>query len=102
MFTLPFTQSVDFTELVALYSTSAACIVSSLRDGMNLVAYEYVACQQANKGVLVLSEFAGAAQALGAGCIRVNPYDTRELARGLYQVLRFKYMRHFHRVRVQG
>lgn len=39
-------KSIDFAELVALYYTSAACVVSSLRDGMNLVAYEYVACQQ--------------------------------------------------------
>jgi trehalose 6-phosphate synthase/phosphatase len=36
---------------------------------------------------LVLSEFAGAAQALGAGCVRVNPYDTRELARGFHLAL---------------
>jgi hypothetical protein len=39
--------------------------VTSLRDGMNLVSYEYVACQRDNAGVLVLSEFAGAAQSLG-------------------------------------
>ena len=50
---------------------------------MNLVSYEYVACQEATNGVLVLSEFTGAAQALGAGCIRVNPYNIEELARGI-------------------
>ena len=38
--------------------------VTSLRDGMNLVSFEYIACQEKNRGVLVLSEFAGAAQAL--------------------------------------
>lgn len=37
------------------------------------------------KGVLVMSEFAGAAQALGAGCIRVNPYDIHDVARGIYE-----------------
>lgn len=42
-------------------------LITSLRDGMNLVSYEYVACQADNAGVLVLSEFAGAAQSLGAG-----------------------------------
>ena len=50
---------------------------------MNLVSYEYVTCQEANHGVLVLSEFAGAAQTLGAGCVRVNPYNIEELARGI-------------------
>ena len=51
----------------ALYFISAACVVTSLRDGMNLVSFEYIACQEKNHGVLVLSEFAGAAQALGDG-----------------------------------
>lgn len=45
-------------------------LITSLRDGMNLVSYEYVACQADNAGVLVLSEFAGAAQSLGAGAER--------------------------------
>lgn len=65
------------------------CVVTSLRDGMNLVSYEFVACQEANpeKGVLVLSEFAGAAQALGAGCVRVNPFNTEELARSIHEAL---------------
>lgn len=45
-------------------------LITSLRDGMNLVSYEYVACQADNAGVLVLSEFAGAAQSLGAGALQ--------------------------------
>jgi len=57
-------KSVTFEELVALYAVSDACIVSSTRDGMNLVSYEYISCQQEKHGVLVLSEFAGAAQSL--------------------------------------
>jgi hypothetical protein len=55
-------------------------IVTSLRDGMNLVSYEYVACQSDNAGVLVLSEFAGAAQSLGAGAILVNPWNISDMA----------------------
>lgn len=47
--------------------TTDVALITSLRDGMNLVSYEYVACQSDNAGVLVLSEFAGAAQSLGAG-----------------------------------
>jgi trehalose 6-phosphate synthase/phosphatase len=54
-------------------------LVTSLRDGMNLVSYEFVACQNAKKGVLVLSEFSGAAQSLGAGAILVNPWNIREM-----------------------
>lgn len=57
-------KSVKFEELTALYAVADACIVSSTRDGMNLVSYEYIACQQNNHGVLILSEFAGAAQSL--------------------------------------
>lgn len=76
-------KSVNFDELIALYAVSDACIVSSTRDGMNLVAYEYIACQQKRHGVLVLSEFAGAAQSLN-GSIIINPWNTEELA-GAYQ-----------------
>lgn len=47
---------------------------------MNLVSYEYVACQSDNAGVLVLSEFAGAAQSLGAGAILVNPWNVADVA----------------------
>lgn len=72
-------KSVNFDELIALYAVSDACIVSSTRDGMNLVAYEYIATQHKRHGVLVLSEFAGAAQSLN-GSIIVNPWNTEELA----------------------
>lgn len=57
-------KSVNFEELVALYRIADTCLVSSTRDGMNLVSYEYVACQHDRHGVLILSEFAGAAQSL--------------------------------------
>ena len=60
-------QHMGFEELCALYFRAEVMFVTSLRDGMNLVSFEYIACQEKNRGVLVLSEFAGAAQALGAG-----------------------------------
>lgn len=60
--------------------------MSSVRDGMNLVSYEYVMCQQANKGVLILSEFAGSAQSL-SGAIRVNPWNIEELANAIHEAL---------------
>ena len=55
---------MPFEELAALHSVADVCLVTSLRDGMNVVSQEFVACQQSkvSKGVLVLSEFAGAAK----------------------------------------
>lgn len=76
-------KSVNFDELIALYAVSDVCVVSSTRDGMNLVSFEYIACQQKRHGVLVLSEFAGAAQSLN-GSIIVNPWNTEDLS-GAYQ-----------------
>lgn len=72
-------KSVSFDELISLYAISDACVVSSTRDGMNLVSFEYIATQQNRKGVLILSEFAGAAQSLN-GSILVNPWNTEELS----------------------
>jgi len=75
--------SLSFTELCALYAVTDVALVTSLRDGMNLVSYEYVACQSDNAGVLVLSEFAGAAQSLGAGAILVNPWNITDMAQAI-------------------
>ncbi|KAK2734796.1 Trehalose-6-P synthase/phosphatase complex synthase subunit [Myotisia sp. PD_48] len=72
-------KSVNFDELIALYAVSDVCIVSSTRDGMNLVSYEYIATQRDRNGVLILSEFAGAAQSLN-GSVIINPWNTEELA----------------------
>ena len=60
--------------MVALYLAADVMLVTALRDGMNLVAKEYVASRVDNRGVLVLSEFAGAADELGSA-IRINPHD---------------------------
>lgn len=79
-------KSVSFDELVALYAVSDACVVSSTRDGMNLVSFEYIATQQRRKGVLILSEFAGAAQSLN-GSLVVNPWNTEELARAYHEAM---------------
>jgi trehalose 6-phosphate synthase/phosphatase len=65
-------KSITFAELTALYSLSDVGLVTPLRDGMNLVAKEYVACQRDKRGVLVLSETAGAAMELGEAVI-INP-----------------------------
>ena len=80
-------RSLGFQELVALYAVTDVALVTSLRDGMNLVSYEYVACQSKNAGVLILSEFAGAAQSLGAGAILVNPWNVSEMAAAIEEAL---------------
>lgn len=70
-----FCRSVDREELVAYYRAASVCLATPLKDGMNLVAKEYCACQTERRGVLVLSEFAGAAVQLADGALLVNPYD---------------------------
>ncbi|XP_057997040.1 alpha,alpha-trehalose-phosphate synthase [UDP-forming] 1 isoform X1 [Hevea brasiliensis] len=80
-------RSLDFHALCALYAVTDVALVTSLRDGMNLVSYEFVACQASKKGVLILSEFAGAAQSLGAGAILVNPWNITEVASSISYAL---------------
>jgi len=72
-------RSLPLPELVALYRAADVCLVTPLKDGMNLVAKEYVAARVDGNGVLVLSEFAGAAGEL-TEAILVNPHDDRSLA----------------------
>ena len=67
-------QAYPREEMVALFLAADVMLVTALRDGMNLVAKEYVASRVDNRGVLVLSEFAGAADELGSA-IRINPHD---------------------------
>ncbi|MCO5558803.1 hypothetical protein L7F22_012390 [Adiantum nelumboides] len=80
-------RSLDFHRLCALYAITDVALVTSLRDGMNLVSYEFVACQNRKKGVLILSELAGAAQSLGAGAILVNPWNISDVAAAIKEAL---------------
>ncbi len=73
-------------QLVALYMFADVGFVNPLRDGMNLVAQEYVLCQEQAKGVLLLSEFAGAAHVLG-GALLANPWNIERTADTLAQAL---------------
>lgn len=66
--------------LVALYRACDIALITPLRDGMNLVAKEYCACSVDGNGVLILSEFAGAADQLGDKTLLVNPYNREEVA----------------------
>jgi trehalose 6-phosphate synthase len=68
------------------YRAAQVCMVTSLHDGMNLVAKEYVAARDDERGVLVLSQFTGAANELYEALI-VNPYHVEQTAEALYQGL---------------
>jgi trehalose 6-phosphate synthase/phosphatase len=79
-------RGVTFARLCALYRHASVLLVTPLRDGMNLVAKEYVAAQRGSDGVLVLSEFAGAAAELPEALL-VNPYDPESIAGALQRAL---------------
>jgi len=68
------------------YRAAHLCMVTSLHDGMNLVAKEYVAARQDERGVLILSRFTGAARDLRDAII-VNPYDVRATGEAIAQAL---------------
>jgi alpha,alpha-trehalose-phosphate synthase [UDP-forming] len=78
--------SLTLEEVLAFYQLADVCVVSSLHDGMNLVAKEFVAARPDGDGVLVLSRFTGAAEELEQS-LRVNPYSVDELAGALHQAL---------------
>lgn len=75
------------TELLAYYRACDIALITPLKDGMNLVAKEYCACSLENNGVLILSEFAGAASQLGDGALIVNPFDINETADAINQAV---------------
>jgi len=79
-------RSIPPEQLCALYRLADVAFVSPLRDGLNLVAKEYVVCHPDGEGVLVLSEFAGAASELGEA-LRVNPWDIKGTAATLERAL---------------
>lgn len=76
-------RSLARRELLSLYRMARICFVTSIKDGMNLVAKEFCACQVDGNGVLVLSEFAGAAAQLQRGALLVNPHDIEGMADAL-------------------
>lgn len=75
-------ENVDADLLAGLYRAADVCVVSSLQDGMNLVAKEFIACRGDGSGVLVLSRFAGAADELDTALL-VNPFFIDAFADGL-------------------
>ena len=80
-------RSLPRKELLALYRAANLALVTPLKDGMNLVSKEYCAARTENDGVLILSEFAGAAPELHRGALLVNPYDELGVAEALNRAL---------------
>lgn len=79
-------QNLPFEQIVALYQQADVALVTPLRDGMNLVAKEYVAAQQTKPGVLILSEMAGASDELSEA-LSVNPMDITGIAQAIHAAL---------------
>lgn len=79
-------RQLDFAELVVRYRACDVALITPLRDGMNLVAKEFVACRPDRTGVLILSELAGAAREMGEALL-INPYQEVEIAEALHQAL---------------
>jgi trehalose 6-phosphate synthase len=82
------TEMLSQERLAGLYRGADLALVTPVRDGMNLVAKEYVAAQVDGPGTLVLSEFAGAAEELGDGAELINPYDVDAVADAVERGLR--------------
>lgn len=80
-------QSVNRKELLAFYQISDVALITPVKDGMNLVAKEYIASNVNEDGVLILSEFAGAATQLQHEAFLINPYDIEGLADAIYNAL---------------
>jgi len=77
-------RTLDRVQLLGHYRACEIALITPLRDGMNLVSKEYCASSVDNNGILILSEFAGAAEQLAKGAILVNPYDLEGTADAIY------------------
>src|ERR1700748_2893448 len=74
-------RSIKPEQLAALYAASDVCVISSIRDGLNLVSYEYAACQEDKKGVLMMSNYVGAIKTLPvSSLVTFSPWDTQRFA----------------------
>src|SRR5690606_2126406 len=96
-------ENVSAELLASIYRAADLCMVSSLQDGMNLVAKEFIACQTDECGVLVLSRFTGAAEAI-EGAVLINPFNVDGFVAGIRTALQMpsdERRRRMQRMRVQ-
>jgi trehalose 6-phosphate synthase len=92
-------RSLDLEELIAFYRLADMALVTPLRDGMNLVAKEYCACNYRESGVLILSEFAGTAAQFFEHALLVNPYDVEGTAQSISRAFYMPREERRHRMR---
>jgi len=78
-------RNLERTELISYYRAADIALITSLKDGMNLLAKEYCAAKIDKIGVLILSEFAGTATQLYRGSLLVNPYDIEGVAEAIHR-----------------
>jgi len=81
-------RSLDREELLAFYRAADIALITPLKDGMNLIAKEYCASNVDEQGVIILSEFAGAAAQMQKSAMLVNPYDVEQVAEAIYAAYR--------------
>jgi len=93
-------RELDRTQLLGHYRACEIALITPLRDGMNLVAKEYCASSIDNNGVLILSEFAGAAAQLSKGALMVNPYDLESTADAIYAAFIMNYEERQRRMKI--
>ncbi len=91
-------RALTWHELLAYYRTCEIALLTPLKDGMNLIAKEYCACS-VESGVLILSEFAGAARQLQQGALLVNPNDIEGTAEALRQAFHMSHAERKRRIR---
>jgi trehalose 6-phosphate synthase len=87
------------TELLSYYRTAEIALITPIKDGMNLVAKEYCACNIEENGVLILSEFAGTAAQLHRYAMLVNPYDVESMASAIRDAFAMTYEERARRMR---
>lgn len=93
-------RMLDRVKLLGCYRACEIALVTPLRDGMNLVAKEYCTSTVDGNGVLILSEFAGAADQLAKGALIVNPYDREKMADAIYRAFTMELGERRERMRV--
>ncbi|RCH77488.1 hypothetical protein CU098_002830, partial [Rhizopus stolonifer] len=79
-------QDITFSQYLALLTCADTCLLTPLRDGMNLTSHEYIACQKETHNPLILSEFTGTYGSFGAS-IRVNPWDYPQVSDAIHEAL---------------
>lgn len=92
-------RTLEKDELLAYYRASEIALVTPLKDGMNLVCKEFCACDVDDRGVLILSEFAGAAAQLHKHSLIVNPYDIEGVANAIHAAFHMPYPERAKRMR---